>query len=52
MSLSIRLTPQKLYGDVAQIEVDVSGKEIIVELRKVKNGPAIKGIEVRALPKK
>jgi len=25
VSLSIRLTPQKLYGDVAQIEVDVSG---------------------------
>ena len=25
VSLSIRLTPQKLYGDVAQIEVDISG---------------------------
>ena len=34
------------------IELDVSGKELLIELRKVTNGPAIKGLEVRQLTKK
>jgi glucose/arabinose dehydrogenase len=31
-------------------KVEVAGKELVIDLTKVKNGPAIKGIEVRAVP--
>jgi len=33
-------------------DVDVTGKELVIELLKNKNGPAIKGLEVRQLAKK
>ena len=31
-------------------EAEVTEKTLVVELRKVKNGPALKGLEVRAIP--